>query len=283
MSLIHNAEQMDEINARIIDGIKTFFRNAYYNRAVIGLSGGADSALVAYYAVKALGYENVILVKMPSKFTSKESSIDADKLIEMLITGANAYEIPIQKMYDTTINQLDEDAGFSKGKFTVANENLQARLRAVLLMFIANKRHGIVLNTGNKSEGMMGYFTIYGDSIGALAPIGDLYKTDVIKLMKHANETEKMEIIPNNVIQKHPSAELRFNQKDSNDMPEYKILDIMLEEINGDIPEGSTKKYMIEDSLFKDIKDRVSKASFKSAYVPEKISLSDIFQKYNGR
>ena len=195
-------------------------------KVILGLSGGIDSALVAVLAKEALGAENVIAVTMPSEFSSDGSVSDSKKLADNL--GIKLYEIDIKPIYDSFLDQLS--SVFENTEFNIAEENLQSRSRGDLLMAMANKFGYMLLNTGNKSETAVGYCTLYGDMAGGLAVISDLYKTEVYEMCRWLNESYyQKEVIPNSIIDKEPSAELRPDQKDSDSLPDYGTLDTILE------------------------------------------------------
>ncbi len=213
MSLIHDA---------LVLGIKDYFRKLGFQKAILGLSGGIDSAIVVCLAEKALGKENVWAVLMPSQFSSDHSVNDAVLLAENL--GVKYDIIPIKNSFDMLLETLQPQ--FQNLPFGLAEENLQARIRANILMALSNKFGYILLNTSNKSEAAVGYGTLYGDMCGGLAVIADVYKTEVYELARYINREQ--EIIPENIITKAPSAELRPNQKDSDSLPDYEILDQIL-------------------------------------------------------
>jgi len=195
-------------------------------KVILGLSGGIDSALVAVIAKEALGAENVIAVTMPSEFSSKGSVSDSETLANNL--GIKLHEIAIKTIYDSYLDQLKPM--FEGTEFNVAEENLQSRTRGDLLMAMANKFGYMLLNTGNKSETAVGYCTLYGDMAGGLGVISDLYKTEVYEMCRWLNESYyRKEVVPNSIIEKEPSAELRPDQKDSDSLPDYGTLDTILE------------------------------------------------------
>lgn len=210
--------------------IKDYFTKNGIKKAVIGLSGGIDSALVVALAVSALGKENVIGLLMPSEFSTEHSVGDAMQSVKNL--GIEHYVVPIKECYDTCEKVFVSN--IKDNVFSLAEENLQSRLRCVALMFYANKFSAALLNTSNKSEAAVGYGTLYGDTSGAISSIADLYKTEVWQLAKWINQKTKEkdasapEPIPWNSINKAPSAELREGQKDSDSLPEYDILDKIL-------------------------------------------------------
>ncbi len=203
-------------------GMKDFFEKQGFTSACLGLSGGIDSAVVAAIAVDVLGPDRVYAVMMPSRFSSEHSVSDARQLAKNL--GISCDKISIEPVYDVFISSLNPV--FKGLPFSVAEENLQARIRGTLMMAVSNKFGHLLLNTTNKSEAAVGYGTLYGDSCGALSLLGDLYKTEVYELAEYINRNG--EIIPKNIILKAPSAELREGQKDSDSLPEYDVLDKIL-------------------------------------------------------
>jgi NAD+ synthase (glutamine-hydrolysing) len=216
----------DEIGATwdgLVLGTRDYVRKCGFSKALVGLSGGIDSALVAAIAVEALGAENVMGVGMPSEYSSTGSKDDARVLAENL--GIRFEMLPIHTMYDQFMSVLEPL--FAGTSFGLAEENLQSRIRGGLLMALSNKFGALVLTTGNKSEMSTGYCTLYGDMVGALAVIGDVAKTRVYKLSEYANRVR--EVIPRATIEKEPSAELRPEQKDTDSLPPYEVLDPILE------------------------------------------------------
>jgi NAD+ synthase (glutamine-hydrolysing) len=215
-------ETIEKIHHALVLGIRDYFTKMGFKKATLGLSGGIDSALVLVLAVEALGKENVRVLLMPSRFSSDHSVNDALQLAENL--GIQYETIPIQPMVDSFEQSLSEVfAGLTSD---VAEENIQARTRGILLMAISNKFGNILLNTTNKSECAVGYGTLYGDMNGGLSVLGDVYKTDVFKMARWINRDQ--EIIPENSILKPPSAELRPDQKDTDSLPDYNMLDQIL-------------------------------------------------------
>ena len=206
-------------------GVKDYFSKCGFTKACLGLSGGIDSALVAYIAARALGPENVLGISMPSCFTTNASIGDAKTLAEKL--GIEFSEIPIKEPFDAYLHLLEPH--FQGKDVDITEENIQARIRGILLMAMSNKHGYIVLSTGNKSEVAVGYSTLYGDMCGGLGVIGDVTKTRVYDLCRHINKIEKKEIILNSIIDKPPSAELRPDQIDLDSLPEYGVIDNVLE------------------------------------------------------
>ena len=217
-----NSGKIELIHDAIVVGIRNYFEKLGFRKAIIGLSGGIDSAVVAVLGARALGSENVRAVLMPSQYSSEHSVKDAVSLATNL---RMPYDIvSIQDNYESFLKNLSP---LFEGKpFDVTEENIQSRSRGVILMALANKFGYILLNTSNKSELAVGYGTLYGDMNGGISVIGDVYKTDVFALAKYINREE--EIIPWNTITKPPSAELRPDQKDSDSLPDYEILDAIL-------------------------------------------------------
>ncbi len=210
------------IHHALVLGIKDYFGKIGFKNAVIGLSGGLDSAVTTVLATEALGKENVRVLLMPSQFSSDHSIKDAEDLAKNL--GIRYDIVPIKEIFESYLQQLNPL--FEGRDFDVTEENIQARIRGNLLMAISNKFGNILLNTSNKSEMSVGYGTLYGDLAGGLSVIADVYKTEVYELARYINRNK--EIIPINTIQKPPSAELRPNQKDSDSLPDYDILDPIL-------------------------------------------------------
>lgn len=215
-------EAVELVYKGLVMGLRDYFRKNGLQRAVLGLSGGIDSALVAVLAVDALGAENVHGILMPSQYSTDHSVKDAEDLAHNL--GMKYDIVPIRPMFDQFREALKPV--FGDRAEDVTEENLQARVRGTLLMAYANKFGALVLNTTNRSEAAMGYGTLYGDSCGALSVIGDLYKTEVYQLSEWINRDQVR--IPVNSITKAPSAELRPGQKDSDSLPDYSVLDAIL-------------------------------------------------------
>ncbi len=215
-------DKIKNIQDALVLGVKDYFAKMGFKKATLGLSGGIDSAVTVVIAVMALGKENVRVLLLPSKYSSDHSIKDAADLAENL--GIQYDIVPIKDIvssFDSTLEPL-----FKGLEPDVTEENIQARIRGNLLMALSNKFGHILLNTSNKSEAAVGYGTLYGDMNGGLSVLGDVYKTDVFKLARFINREE--EIIPENTIIKPPSAELRPDQKDSDSLPDYDILDKVL-------------------------------------------------------
>ena len=213
---------IEQVHDAIVMGIKDYFTKMGFTKAILGSSGGIDSAVTLALACEALGKDNVRAVLMPSAFSTSHSVDDAEQLSLNL---QNPYDIiPIKNIYDSFLHELKPI--FKDLPFSIAEENIQSRSRGNVLMAIANKFGYILLNTSNKSELATGYGTLYGDMAGGLGVLGDCYKMQVYALAKYINREK--EIIPNNIITKAPSAELRPGQKDADSLPDYAILDKLL-------------------------------------------------------
>ena len=218
-----------QVYKAIILGIRDYFSKMGFTKAIIGSSGGIDSAVTIALACEALGQENVRAILMPSEYSTSHSISDAEKLSKNL---GNPYDIvPIRKIYDQFLHELKPT--FAGTPFGIAEENIQARTRGNLLMAIANKFGYILLNTSNKSELAVGYGTLYGDMAGGIGVLGDCYKLQVYELAKYINSAKETspagrQIIPNNILTKAPSAELKPDQKDTDSLPPYEILDQIL-------------------------------------------------------
>jgi NAD+ synthase (glutamine-hydrolysing) len=249
ISLIHDALFM---------GIKDYFTKMGFKKAIIGSSGGIDSAVVHALAAKALGGENVKAIMMPSKYSSKGSVDDAVKLAENLNSPYRI--ISIEETVKSLNSSLEEE--FEGLGEDITEENIQARSRGIILMAISNKYGHIVLNTSNKSESAVGYSTLYGDMCGGLSVIGDLYKEQVYELARFMNRYGK--IIPQEIINKEPSAELRPEQKDSDSLPDYSVLDkILFHYIEGKKGWREIVKLGMDEDLVRRIIRLVDKNEYK--------------------
>lgn len=221
--LIEDVSTIAEIYKVMVFGVKEYVKNNGFTKVVLGLSGGIDSALVACICRDALGKDNVTAVMLPSKFSSQQSRSDATELANKL--GIKLKEVKISEAVESAARSLGRDVNWENADLTL--QNMQSRMRGLLLMAIANDEKALLITTGNKSEYATGYATIYGDMNGAFNPIKDVYKTEVYKLSHFRNGIGK--VIPKSILTKAPSAELTANQKDSDNLPEYEILDAILE------------------------------------------------------
>lgn len=257
------------IHQALLLGIRDYFTKSGFTKAVIGLSGGLDSAVVAALACEALGPENVMAVLMPSVYSSDHSLTDALDLVHN--TGCKHEIIPIQSMAEAFGQSLD--AAFEGFGPDVTEENIQARIRGTLLMAFSNKFGYILLNTSNKSEAAVGYGTLYGDMAGALSVIGDIYKTQVYHLAGYLNRHRQ--VIPQHTIIKPPSAELRPDQKDSDSLPDYELLDaVLFQYIENEKSASQLVALGFEEALVHRILRLVNKAEFKRFQAPPVLRVS---------
>lgn len=264
--------ELDEIatlHQALIFGIKDYFKKMGFKKAVLGSSGGIDSALVQALLSQALGNDNVLAILMPSQFSSEGSINDAKKISENL--GNEYHILPIENIFNQYTEALS--SVFEGREFNVAEENIQARSRGVLLMGISNKLGNILINTSNKSEMAVGYSTLYGDMCGSLSVLGDVYKTQVYALARYINKNH--EIIPNEIIDKAPSAELRPGQKDSDSLPDYDILDEILKlYIEGKKSKDEITMEGYDSSLVERIVNMVNANEYKRYQAPPIIRVS---------
>jgi NAD+ synthase (glutamine-hydrolysing) len=256
-------DDLGEVWAVLVVGLRDYIAKNNFKTVLVAISGGIDSALVASIAVDALGAENVFGVSLPSKFSSKHSLTDAKELATN--TGLHHRVIEIESMVDAFLMSMPLDG--------IAGENVQARVRGVTLMGISNQEGHLVLATGNKSELAVGYSTLYGDAVGAFAPIKDIYKTDVWALARWRNEQARlrneMAPIPDNSITKEPSAELRPGQMDSDSLPDYHLLDeVLLRYIEGDEGGAALIASGLDASLVKRVITMVDRAEYKRRQYP---------------
>lgn len=249
---------IEEIHATLVSSLRDFFAKSGQKKAVLGLSGGIDSAVVAALAVEALGKENVCGILMPSQFSTLHSLTDAVDLANNL--DMKHLVIPIEKMYHRAIKDLapifDGD-----NSWDTTQENIQARIRGMIVMAYSNRHGALALNTSNKSELAMGYGTLYGDLAGAVMVIADIYKIQVYDLARYINRERT--IIPVSTITKAPSAELRHNQKDTDSLPEYALLDPVLHAL---IEEGKTKEELVKEGVEEALIDRILTLKARSAF-----------------
>lgn len=243
----------------IVLGIRDYFQKNNLKYAILGLSGGIDSALVLVLAAEALGSEHVHALMLPSRYTSKESLTDAAQLIKN--TGCPYDVISIEPGFKTLTENLAE--AFAHKASDTTEENMQSRLRLLMLMAVSNKMGALLLNTSNKSELATGYGTLYGDMSGALSVIGDLYKTQVYQLSNYIN-TLKPGLIPHDIIDRPPTAELKANQKDTDSLPEYSILDdILFQYIEEHKSPSEISVKGADNALIKKVVDMVNRNEYK--------------------
>ncbi len=251
-------------------GLRDYIKKNNFQKVLLGMSGGIDSALVATIAVDALGKENVLLYALPSRYNSSQSMIDAKECAKNLENKLQ--EISIEPAFKAMLEMLKSEKGSDpfSGSFLLMQENLQSRIRGNILMAISNDTGALLLSTGNKSELAMGYATIYGDMCGAFNPIKDLYKTKIYELANWRNQNippislyQKTNLIPHNIITKAPTAELRENQKDSDSLPEYEILDKILYQL---IEEEKSVANIIESGFDEELVKKIAKSFYLSEY-----------------
>ncbi|GHU62159.1 NAD+ synthase [Spirochaetia bacterium] len=267
--------ELDMLEEGLVMGIRDYMAKCGFKRAHLGLSGGIDSALVAYLGVKAIGPEKIRCFSMPSRFSSQGSKDDAKELAENL--GCRYEVLPIEPVFTSFLATLE--GVFEQRPFDIAEENLQARIRGSLLMAYSNKFDSMLLTTGNKSELAMGYCTLYGDMNGALGAIGDLFKTEVFALCKRINERgvafDGRAVIPEAIITKPPSAELRPDQKDQDSLPPYEVLDEILKlYLFDNLSKDEIVKRGWEEELAGRIIRTVARSEFKRRQAPPVLKVS---------
>jgi NAD+ synthetase len=262
---IHPISQTDTesvLNALVM-GTRDYVRKCGFSKAVVGLSGGIDSVVTACIAVRALGKENLIVLFMPSQYTSRENFEDTETLARNL--GTKLYRIPINEIFEGFLKELAPL--FTDVATEVTGQNIQARTRGTILMALSNKLGHLLLSTGNKSELAVGYCTLYGDMNGGLAVISDVPKTMVYELARLINKEK--EVIPERIIHKPPSAELKPDQKDQDDLPPYEILDGILKAY---IEENKGAEEIIDmgydPSVVRDVIGRIHRNEYKRNQAP---------------
>ena len=256
---IHPVSSSDEesVLKALVTGTKDYVTKCGFSKAVIGLSGGIDSALTAYIAVKALGSKNVSFIFMPSEYTSQDNYEDTEELAVNL--GIKQKIIPINGMFKEFLKYISPD--FDRDNPDVTEQNLQARIRGTILMGFSNKYGSILLTTGNKSECGIGYCTLYGDMNGGLAVISDVPKIMVYDIAKYINRDK--EYIPTRIIEKAPSAELKDSQTDQDDLPPYEIIDPVLK---GYVEDFKSADELVENGFDRKIVEKIIKKVNLSEY-----------------
>jgi NAD+ synthase (glutamine-hydrolysing) len=268
--LVPLIDELEQMRLALELGLRDYVEKNGFSDVVLGISGGIDSALTAALAAEALGPEHVVCVSMPSRFSSEETRADAKRVADHL--GARYLEIPINEVIETIESALaDVFSGTEPG---IAEENVQARARGLIVMALSNKFGWLPLATGNKSELSVGYATLYGDMAGGFALLKDVYKTDVFRLARHLNERAGRELIPQSVIDRAPSAELRANQLDADSLPPYEKLDEVLEAY---VELDSSREELTTDGFDSDVVDRalelIDKAEYKRRQAPPGVKL----------
>jgi NAD+ synthase (glutamine-hydrolysing) len=260
-----------EVYGALVLGTRDYLLKNGFRKAVIGLSGGADSSLVAAIAVDALGRENVVGVAMPSRFSSEGSIRDARELADSL--GIQLMTIPIEGPFTAFLGLLSES--FTGSEFGVAEENIQSRIRGLISMALSNKFGWLVLATGNKSEMATGYATLYGDMAGGFAVIKDVPKILVYRLARYRNGLGPRPVIPQSVIEKEPSAELRPDQRDVDTLPPYETLDPMLEAyVEEDKSVDEIAAMGFDEELVKRVMAMVDRNEYKRRQAPPGVKIS---------
>ena len=267
------AEPLDELEQMRLAlelGLRDYVEKNGFREVVVGMSGGIDSALTAALAAEALGPERVVAVSMPSRYSSADTQTDARRVAESL--GVRFLELPIEDAVESVDAAL---AGpFEGTEPGLAEENVQARLRGLLLMALSNKFGWLVVATGNKSELAVGYATLYGDMAGGFALLKDVFKTDVFRLARHLNERAGRELIPQTIIDRAPSAELRPDQRDEDSLPPYAELDKVLEAY---VELDRSREELRSDGFDPEVVDRalalIDRAEYKRRQAPPGVKL----------
>ena len=260
--------ELEQMRRALVLGLRDYVEKNGFGDVVLGVSGGIDSALTAALAVEALGADRVHCVSMPSRYSSAETRRDAKSLAEGL--GAHYLELPIDSIYESFAGALSEV--FADREADLTEENLQARIRGVLLMALSNKFGWLVVATGNKSELSVGYATLYGDMAGGFALLKDVYKTDVFRLARYLND--EREVIPQTIVERAPTAELRENQLDEDSLPPYPELDRVLEAY---VELDRSREELSTDGFDKDVVERaiamIDRAEYKRRQAPPGVKL----------
>jgi NAD+ synthase (glutamine-hydrolysing) len=263
-------DALEQMRLALELGLRDYVEKNGFRDVVLGISGGIDSALVAALAVEALGPEHVVCVSMPSQFSSEGTRSDAKRVAGNL--GARYLEIPIEPIAEAVGAALE--TAFEGTEPGIAEENVQARVRGLLVMALSNKFGWLPLATGNKSELSVGYATLYGDMAGGFALLKDVYKTDVFRLAEHLNERARRDLIPRTIIERAPSAELRADQLDEDSLPPYDELDRVLEAY---VELDSSREELTTDGFDKDVVDRavgmIDRAEYKRRQAPPGVKL----------
>jgi NAD+ synthase (glutamine-hydrolysing) len=263
-------DDLEQMRLAIELGLRDYVEKNGFSEVVLGVSGGIDSALTAALAAEALGPERVVCVSMPSQYSSEATRADAARVPENL--GARYLELPIEPIVEAVGTALGQPfAGTEPG---IAEENVQSRVRGLLVMALSNKFGWLPLATGNKSELSVGYATLYGDMAGGFAVLKDVYKTDVFRLAKHLNERAGRELIPQSIIERAPSAELRAEQLDEDSLPPYATLDQVLEAY---VELDSSREELTSNGFDPDVVERalamIDSAEYKRRQAPPGVKL----------
>jgi NAD+ synthase (glutamine-hydrolysing) len=263
-------DELEQMRLALELGLRDYVGKNGFGDVVVGVSGGIDSALTGALAVEALGADRVHCVSMPSRYSSRETRADARLLAENL--GADSRELPIDDVQAAFAAVLADS--FTGRESDLTEENLQARIRGVLLMALSNKFGWLLVATGNKSELSVGYATLYGDMAGGFALLKDVFKTDVFRLARHLNERAGHELIPQSIIDRAPSAELRDNQLDEDSLPPYPALDQVLAAY---VEEDRSAEELSNDGFDADVVQRavalIDRAEYKRRQAPPGVRL----------
>jgi NAD+ synthase (glutamine-hydrolysing) len=263
-------DELEQMRLALELGLRDYVDKNGFRDVVVGVSGGIDSAVTAAVAAEALGADRVHCVSMPSRYSSEGTRTDAQRLAESL--GCSFREIPIASIVGAFDEALAD--AFSGAEPDLTEENIQARARGVLLMALSNKFGWMLVATGNKSELSVGYATLYGDMAGGFALLKDVYKTDVFRLASHLNDRAGRELIPQSIIDRAPSAELRDNQLDADSLPPYPKLDEVLEEY---VEHDRTLEELSADGFDKEVVERavsmIDRAEYKRRQAPPGVKL----------
>ena len=269
-TIVPFADELDQMRQALVLGLSDYVRKNGFSEVVVGVSGGIDSALTAAIAAEALGVDRVHCVSMPSRYSSEGTRTDARRLAESL--GCDFREIAIGPMVETFASALT--SSFAGREPDLTEENVQARIRGILLMALSNKFGWLLVATGNKSEMSVGYATLYGDMAGGFALLKDVYKTDVFRLSRHLNERAGRELIPESIIERPPSAELRDDQLDEDSLPPYAALDEVLEAY---VEEDRSLEELSLDGFDVDVVERavsmIDRAEYKRRQAPPGVRL----------
>jgi NAD+ synthase (glutamine-hydrolysing) len=270
-SMCPDLGEEEEVFSALKTGLRDYVYKNGFRKVVVGVSGGIDSALTVVIAAEALGKENVVGATMPSRYTSDESKEMSKRLFDNL--GIEHIDIPIDDIFQAYLKSLERD--FAQLPADITEENIQARIRGNILMAFSNKFGYLVLNTGNKSEVSMGYCTLYGDMAGGFAVLKDVLKTWVYKLANYCNKRSGFEAIPSGIILREPTAELRLNQKDSDTIPPYRILDPILDAyIEDELDVNSIRALGFDRNLVKSIIKKVDRNEYKRRQAPPGIKIT---------
>jgi len=264
-------DRVEEVRRALVLGTRDYVRKNRFSKAVVGLSGGVDSALTAALAVEALGSDNVVGATMPSQFTSHETLADAARLAGSL--GIGLLTLPIAPVFAAYLETMAES--FGPGEPGIERENLQARIRGNMLMALSNRHGWLVLTTGNKSEIAAGYCTLYGDTAGGFAVLKDVPKTLVWELCKHMNRTAGRGLIPRSIIERPPTAELKLNQLDEDSLPPYKLLDPILRAyVEEDRAPEDLAALCPDGARLADVLRRVDRSEYKRRQAPPGVKIT---------